>query len=228
MLAAARAAQLAKAQAASARTRECGTTAGDKPPKKRRSKEAPQALAPNPKASSSTADAAKHKSTKKRRREPTAAVETVGSARYEPSLMRAKRKKAAKAAATMLVAEGDDGDGFGSEAQDVDARADGLDSIFGEFTSKRIAREEAQMAREEAEAVAAAAERKEAKRLKSGLVRDNVFGETYDPMALVDPQHARVHRVDNESGFNVYKAHHLGLGRGGGTPLCPFDCKCCF
>ena len=35
-------------------------------------------------------------------------------------------------------------------------------------------------------------------------------------------------RFDQPSGLNVYKAHALGLGRGGGTPLCPFDCDCCF
>ena len=35
-------------------------------------------------------------------------------------------------------------------------------------------------------------------------------------------------QVDQTSGYNVYKAHALGLGRGGGTPLCPFDCKCCY
>ena len=35
-------------------------------------------------------------------------------------------------------------------------------------------------------------------------------------------------QVDQTSGYNVYKAHALGLGRGGDTSLCPFDCKCCY
>ena len=43
----------------------------------------------------------------------------------------------------------------------------------------------------------------------------------YTPLALTL-------QVDQTSGYNVYKAHALGLGRGGGTPLCPFDCKCCY
>ena len=60
------------------------------------------------------------------------------------------------------------------------------------------------------------------------MVRDPIFGEEYDPSLCIDPNNARVHRFDRESGFNVYKAHHLGLGHGGGTPLCPFDCMCCF
>ena len=67
-----------------------------------------------------------------------------------------------------------------------------------------------------------------AQKRRAELVYDPVFGEAYDPNALVDPQQARVHRIDKDSGFNVYKAHHLGLGRGGDTPLCPFDCKCCY
>ena len=37
-----------------------------------------------------------------------------------------------------------------------------------------------------------------------------------------------VHRYDNESGLPVYKYTGLLVGQGGGTPLCPFDCDCCF
>ena len=70
----------------------------------------------------------------------------------------------------------------------------------------------------EAEAAAAARPRME---------RD-IFGEEYDPSLRIDPMAARVHRFDNPSGYNVYKAQSLGLGRGGGTPDCPFDCMCCF
>ena len=31
-----------------------------------------------------------------------------------------------------------------------------------------------------------------------------------------------------QDGVAVYKAHLLKVGEGGGTPLCPFDCACCF
>ena len=37
-----------------------------------------------------------------------------------------------------------------------------------------------------------------------------------------------VERIDSETGLKVYKAHLLKVGEGGGTPLCPFDCDCCF
>lgn len=37
-----------------------------------------------------------------------------------------------------------------------------------------------------------------------------------------------VHRY-TEEGLPVYKYYHLGMNQeDGGTPLCPFDCKCCF
>ena len=36
-------------------------------------------------------------------------------------------------------------------------------------------------------------------------------------------------RVDEDSGFNVYSEAALNLNKvSGGTPLCPFDCDCCF
>ncbi|KAL1522986.1 hypothetical protein AB1Y20_017949 [Prymnesium parvum] len=108
---------------------------------------------------------------------------------------------------------------------------DDMDEIFGGLTAKKLEREELRKAKEaeaaEAAAEAEAARRREKKR-RANVVRDNVFGEAYDLNATIDPQNAKVHRVDHESGWNVYKAHHLGLGRGGGTPLCPFDCKCCY
>lgn len=44
---------------------------------------------------------------------------------------------------------------------------------------------------------------------------------------IVNPE-APLERIDPESGLPVYKAHLLKVGEGGGTPLCPFDCDCCF
>ena len=114
-------------------------------------------------------------------------------------------------------------------AADADDDGETLDDIFGGLANaratrdaKRQAAEEAERARSEAEA-AAAARRKP----PSELVRDPIFGEVYEADS-VDPQNAKVHRHDRESGLRVFKAHALGLGRGGGTRLCPFDCNCCF
>lgn len=36
-------------------------------------------------------------------------------------------------------------------------------------------------------------------------------------------------RKQTEEGYAIYTEDELGLGRkAGGTPLCPFDCECCF
>ena len=44
---------------------------------------------------------------------------------------------------------------------------------------------------------------------------------------IVNPE-APIERYDSVTGYPVYKAHLLKVGEGGGTPLCPFDCNCCF
>jgi hypothetical protein len=55
-----------------------------------------------------------------------------------------------------------------------------------------------------------------------GLIKSNNKFPT-----IVNPE-APVHRIDKATGLPVYKAHLLKVGEGGGTPLCPFDCNCCF
>lgn len=115
------------------------------------------------------------------------------------------------------------------EAAATTSKADALDDIFASLPGKKAARDAQKRVREEQEAldeVAAAAAAK--KRLSRQLPRDPIFGEAYDPEAVVNPMLAPVHRVDQPTGYNVYKAHALGLGRGGDTALCPFDCKCCY
>lgn len=49
----------------------------------------------------------------------------------------------------------------------------------------------------------------------------------YAQSKVLNPE-APLERIDRESGLPVYKAHLLKVGQGGGTPLCPFDCNCCF
>lgn len=45
--------------------------------------------------------------------------------------------------------------------------------------------------------------------------------------SIVSPE-APLERIDKATGLPVYKAHLLKVGEGGGTPLCPYDCDCCF
>jgi hypothetical protein len=35
-------------------------------------------------------------------------------------------------------------------------------------------------------------------------------------------------RKMTEDGFKVYTEEELGIGKGGDTEDCPFDCKCCY
>jgi len=35
-------------------------------------------------------------------------------------------------------------------------------------------------------------------------------------------------RRTTEDGLNIYDINELNIGKGGDTPLCPFDCECCF
>lgn len=55
-----------------------------------------------------------------------------------------------------------------------------------------------------------------------GLIKQN--GKSSN---IINPE-APIERIDPGTGFPVYKAHLLKVGEGGGTPLCPFDCNCCF
>ena len=103
-----------------------------------------------------------------------------------------------------------------------------LDDIFAALAPKKAERKQEQdRAAAEAAAAEAAAEKVKKKEKREKLI-DPVFGEEYDLDSIVNPQMAQVHRVDQRTGLNVFKAHHLGIGRGGYTPLCPFDCKCCY
>ena len=163
------------------------------------------------------------------RPEPAAAA--ASEAGSQPAVGKKRRRKAAAAAAASAPPAA--AAASASTAAAGGADDGGLDDLFGGLVStKRAARERAAAAaEEEARAVAArlkAAKREARERNKDGRMRDPVFGEEYDLSATINPQKASVHRFDNASGLNVYKAHALGLGRGGDTPLCPFDCSCCF
>jgi hypothetical protein len=134
--------------------------------------------------------------------------------------------------------QGMDGGGRGtgskassSSAHTVDDDGDDMDDIFGGLSAAKQAKREREEQKRQADAAAAveAAKRERAQsRKQKNMVYDPVFGEAYDLDRVIDPMNAKVHRFDNQSGLNVFKAHDLGLGRGGDTPLCPFDCNCCF
>ncbi|KAF9475616.1 DUF1764-domain-containing protein [Pholiota conissans] len=50
-----------------------------------------------------------------------------------------------------------------------------------------------------------------------------------DPNAAFKDSRGTADRRKTEEGWLVYKEDELGIGdEGGDTPLCPFDCECCF
>jgi hypothetical protein len=57
---------------------------------------------------------------------------------------------------------------------------------------------------------------------------DSSFGLIKSSTSQIISPEAPLERIDKASGLPVYKAHLLKVGEGGGTPLCPFDCDCCF
>ncbi|KAF8807547.1 DUF1764-domain-containing protein [Phlegmacium glaucopus] len=53
--------------------------------------------------------------------------------------------------------------------------------------------------------------------------------KNHDKTADFEDSRGSGDRRKTEEGWTVYKEHELGLsGEGGDTPLCPFDCNCCF
>ena len=138
-----------------------------------------------------------------------------------------KKRKRAEAAAAAVAATG----AMSDRAAARDEADAGLDDIFGGLSSAKSAAKKRAEASAAAEANAWAAEkaaREKARANRRNMVVDPIFGEAYETDGPIDPNSARVHRFDRGSGLNVYKAHALGLGHGGGTALCPFDCTCCF
>lgn len=97
--------------------------------------------------------------------------------------------------------------------------AGGIDAIFAGAKDK-AARKAAKAAKRAAEANAAAAAKEAhvAALTAEGAAANRTRGAD-SPTPL---------RFDEELGVNVYSVAALGVGRGGGTDACPFDCQCCF
>lgn len=94
-----------------------------------------------------------------------------------------------------------------------------IDDLFQALKTSKKQKQEQELDRSAAEK-RAQIDRKETKKAsqKKSLISR--------PM-IVNPE-APIERIDKETGYPVYKAHLLKVGEGGGTPLCPFDCNCCF
>ena len=96
--------------------------------------------------------------------------------------------------------------------------ADAIDDMFSQaIKKKRLNEQTAKAAQEEEEA--------REKRYKQAAIEAKreavLFTGNPDP---------KIHRWDKETGLPVYKYYDLRMGEAGSgfTPLCPFDCSCCF
>ena len=100
---------------------------------------------------------------------------------------------------------------------------DNLDALFKEAKQKKDVNDE----KREKEAKKKAKKEERMKKMEFEAINEMkaVNGGINDTKAhySVDPI-----RIDKETGLKVYREDQLNLGKGGNTPLCPFDCDCCF
>lgn len=131
---------------------------------------------------------------------------------------RRKRKK--------TIAKDDDRPGESTRA--ADQTEDGVDDIFAELkAAKRNKRVKTDVSAATKRSHGSSRSRKRPQR----TVRDD--DEDDDLAWRAGTSHESngepsVHRY-TEEGLPVYKFYHLGMRQeDGGTPLCPFDCDCCY
>lgn len=103
-----------------------------------------------------------------------------------------------------------------------------LDALFSK--GKQIAKKkkkvtEAKKAEEKAEEPQG--KRIEAPKPKKAAEKMSNFDKKLDELKEADQKSGKQRRV-TEDGFKIYTLEELGVGKGGDTDLCPFDCDCCF
>lgn len=101
-----------------------------------------------------------------------------------------------------------------------------IDDLFGSVLKKSSKKTKVEKKEDSEDEEGAEAKSKRPKHRSSNEPTYGVMKTTHGG-DIVNPE-APLERIDAESGLPVYKAHLLKVGEGGGTPLCPFDCNCCF
>merc|ERR1712032_1342933 len=117
--------------------------------------------------------------------------------------------------------------------------ATAIDDIFADAKKRKVDKEKA-------EAEADIAEKKQkSKALKKkgirpgGRISAPSLGSADNPLVRgdewVDDGLGGIYNAEGWTGrhtpndsMRIFKAHLIKVGAGGGTPLCPFDCQCCF
>jgi hypothetical protein len=129
------------------------------------------------------------------------------------------------------------GDKLKKSSSDIGAgsSSDFIEGLFSSVNSSKKKNAEAPKAVAPSEAVAAGEKKKKDKASvvatsaapPSSSRQHGIIASASKKPKIISPD-PPVERIDAESGLKVYKAHLLKVGEGGGTPLCPFDCDCCF
>jgi hypothetical protein len=96
-----------------------------------------------------------------------------------------------------------------------------IDQLFDSAPKKQSKVEENVFCKDTVKETSFSKPRKDTNEATYGIMKSN------SGLVITNPE-APLERIDAESGLPVYKAHLLKVGEGGGTPLCPFDCNCCF
>jgi hypothetical protein len=103
----------------------------------------------------------------------------------------------------------------GEKSQKLNEAASSIDELFDNAVKKK--RLDKELAKKQQKLL----EDEKARVREAAVEQKTLMSGNPDP---------RVHRFDQESGLPVYKYYDLRMGEPGSgfTPLCPFDCHCCF
>eukprot|EP00887_Chlorella_sp_A99_P002217 scaffold21.g2217.t1 len=147
---------------------------------------------------------------------------TVGGGNGDAHTAKATAKAAAGKA---KPANPDSGAGKGKKQQ-----RDEIDDLFGGLKAAKKQKAMAEAAKEaaaaEAEADADVGAKAGGKAVKGGKKGKQKVEGTKDDLFGTEAARGRKR---TEEGFAIYSEEELGFGKkGGDTPLCPFDCQCCF
>ena len=99
---------------------------------------------------------------------------------------------------------------------------DNLDAMFKEAKEKKVKNDE----KREKEAAKEAKREKKRKQMEFEAI--NAMKAVNGGLIMVMEWSIDPIGYDEESGLKVYRVDQLNIGKGGNTPLCPFDCDCCY
>lgn len=151
----------------------------------------------------------------------TASKAAKGSSNASPVVASAKKKKKKKGKVDL---DGSKVEPSGADPADLENT---IDDIFSSVATKK--KDVSEKAEEEAVAKSVKPPTGPSDKPKDSNppkpYQHGVIASTYGSIISPDPP---LERIDKESGLKVYKTHLLRIGQGGNSPLCPFDCDCCF